>query len=93
MPSKTETRIYLAAFALVALISLLLVSYLSGHAVEEASRVNAIDRAVAEGRAETARERLDADLWREKYQALTHEVDAVTVMSAEVAFEQGRTGQ
>ncbi len=88
MRKSTETRVYLAAFAAIGLITLCMNAYLDGRAAEMPSRVRAIDAAVAQERQNTEDASGKAVYWADKYQSLADESDGITVIAAEAKFQE-----
>lgn len=80
---KNETRIYLGAFAIVALLTLVMCSYCDGRTDEAIRELHDTDQEVENAIAER-------DYWHGKYESLSHEADAITVLAAETKFEEGQ---
>lgn len=81
MRKTTESRIYLTAFALIGLITLVECSYGYGRTAEVMRRDNEqygmIDAAIVK-----------RDYWKDKYDSLADESDAVTIIAAEEKLQQ-----
>jgi hypothetical protein len=79
---KTETRFYLFGAAVTAVLSVNTIGYIEGRVDEDLregiEREHIVDQAVA------AR-----DFWHAKYESLSHEADAVTVMAADLKLREG----
>jgi hypothetical protein len=86
MPSELETRIYLSAMAIILAITILTVSYMDGRVAESVHR----DR---DAQTEIATERHTNAVLQARYDALANETDPVTIMSAELHYQQARAGQ
>jgi hypothetical protein len=80
---KNESRIYIGAFVLIGLITLIMCSYFEGRTDEALSESHDMDQEVENAIAER-------DYWYGKYESLSHEADAVTVLAAEEKFEENR---
>jgi hypothetical protein len=85
MRRQTESRIYIAAFAIVAILAVTMCSYCDGRTDEALRESHDMDQEIDNAFAER-------DLWKGKYIALSYEADGITVMAAEGKFEEGHLG-
>ena len=82
MSKKTETTLYLSAFAVILFITCMIISYQTGRTDEAVSREHKSHSLLAACREDNA-------ILQRRYDALAEDSDWLTVTSAEVSYQRG----